>query len=169
MAIETPTGQGLDYLFQLTNQRLAVEQLFNSDTQFNGLRPWLERPPIWTDFSPSNVVAIGAVGDETNIIAFNVPVGQDGVITSLVVLYTASEYDIGDLVYRIYIDDRPVKNFDNILTNLGNTSNPLPVKIRVFSGNRVRLTVFHQANVTLTGKAATGLLLGYTYSRSMAG
>lgn len=166
---ETPYGLGLETLYQITNQRLAVDQSFNPDKAFNGLMPWLNRPAGFSDFTPSNIVNIGAVGIETDICIFNVPTGQDGVITAFVVNYSASDFDTGDLVFRVYVDDRPVKNFDNILTNLGNQANPWPVRVRVFSNNRVRLAVFHQANVTLTGKSVMGAFLGYTYSRSMAG
>lgn len=164
---DTPHGLGLRELFGITNQKLANQQAWNPDNQYGGLKPWLDRPATWYDFTPSNIINIPAVGAESTILLYDVPVGQDGVITGLTVNYSASDYDTGDLVFRLYIDDRPVNNLGNILTNLGNSQYPWPLRVRVFTGNRVKLNVFHQANVTLEGKSVLGALLGYTYPRSM--
>lgn len=169
MAIQTTIGMGLDALYQLTNQLLGVDQRFNPDNQYGGLKPWLDRPGDWTDFSPSNVVNIGAVGTETTILTYEIPDGQDGVITDIVCNYSASDFNNGDLFYRIYVDDRPVKNFEAIRTNLGTFSQPWPVRIRVFSSNRIRVAIYHADNPTLSDKEVTAIIKGYTYNRVMVG
>lgn len=167
--METPQGQNLQYIYKVTQRRLGEEQIFNPEKQFQGLKPWLERPSDWTDFTANNSIELPAVGVESTVAFFDVPSGQDGVTEFVVANYSASAFDLGDIVYRFYVDDRPVKNLENIQTNLGDSNNLIPLRIRVFSGNRIRLAVFHQANVTLTNKGVLGIIKGYTWSRSLFG
>lgn len=163
-----PIAQTLDYFTQATNQKLVNEKLFNSADAWgaNGIKPWLERPSEWEDFSPTNVTVLGAVGTDTTLLSFFVPTGKDGVIEALFFEYTASAFNLGDIVYRVFINDRPVKNLEQIKTNLGSSQIPFQFRLRIQSGNTVTLVVSHLINGTLDGKEISAGIKGYLYRRS---
>lgn len=164
--MNTPYGQTLDWISQATQKQLGTGQYFNSSRQFGGVPPWIQRPDEWRDFDANDVATVPAVGSTVTVVQYQVPIGEDGVLQGFHIAYTASEFDTGDLVFIIYIDDRPVRNYNNIRMNLGSTQIPRETRIRVLSGNVVKIVCNHVANGTLDGKAITGTLKGYTYSRS---
>ncbi len=133
-----------------------------------GMPPWVIPPAGADPFDDTNVVTIGAVGSVTTILTMVVPYGYDGVIKRFYHNYLGAGLvdGNGDLVWRMLADGRPIKNFGNILTQMGNPSTPrLTDGIRVFSGQTITYVVSHVANVLLTDNV-TACLAGYFYPRS---
>lgn len=162
----TPQGQTLDWISQATQKQLGTGQYFNSSRLYGGVPPWIQRPDEWRDFDANNVASVPAVGASVTVVEYQVPIGEDGVLQGFHVEYNASAYNIGDLVFIIYIDDRPVRNYNNIRMNLGTTQIPRETRIRILSGNLIKIVCNHVANGTLDEKLLTATLKGYTYSRS---
>jgi hypothetical protein len=133
-----------------------------------GMPPWVI-PPVGADpYDETAVATIGVVGTTTTILSFLVPYGYDGVIKRFYHNYLGSGYldGSGDLVWRILADGRPIKNFGNILTQMGNASTPRLIDgIRIFAGQTITYVVLHAANPLLTD-ACTASLAGYFYPRT---
>lgn len=163
----TPEAQQLDYEYQLTDRILGDGKIFSSMGYFDSQEPpWLKRPRKWYDFDKNNVQTIPATGLDAVIVSFDTPVGHDGVIEGFSIQYQSSDRTLGDLIYRIFIEDRPVKNYEAILTDLGTVQIPRETRIRIYSGTTVQIRVSHVNNDALTDKNLIGTLKGYTYSRS---
>jgi hypothetical protein len=133
-----------------------------------GMPPWVIPPAGADPFDATNVVNIGVVGTTTTILTLVVPYGYDGVIKRFYHTYLGAGLidGNGDLVWRILADGRPIKNFGNILTQMGNAITPrLTDGIRVFAGQTITYVVSHAANPLLTDMV-TASLAGYFYPRT---
>jgi hypothetical protein len=132
-----------------------------------GMPPWIVPPTGADPFDETAVATIGVVGTTTTILSFLVPYGYDGVIKRFYHNYLGSGYvdGSGSLVWRILADGRPIKNFGNILTQMGNASTPrLTDGIRIFTGQTISYVVLHASDVLLTD-AVTCSLAGYYFPR----
>ena len=109
-------------------------------------------------------VAMPAVGVEKDVVSYQVQNGYDAIIKLYSCNYLAGGFveGSGDIIWRIKIDGRPVKNFDSITTQRGSLQIPRQIyNLRVYSGQTLSLTVTCN-NITLTGNTE-GSFLGYTY------
>ena len=161
-----PEAQSLEFNTTATINALLVKKQFSSDRGGTGVYPWLQRPIEWEDFTPTSVVTLGVVGTNTTILSFPVPLGKDGVVEQIFFNYAASAFNIGDIVFRMFIDGRPVKNLEAVQTNLGSSNTPVAFRLSIQSGNTVTLVASHVANGTLDGKEVSAGILGYLYRRS---
>jgi hypothetical protein len=167
----TISGEAVElaYVYGLTEQLLGRKGFRDLDEPENydpGTQPWLVRPIGFLDFFEVNAITSPVVGASATVLTFTVPRGYDGVIEYLGNYLTGGGFvdASGDLVWRILADDRAIKNFGNITTQLGNLLNPSPIRIRIYSGQVIKFTLSHIANAALDDQCIC-LLKGYYYPR----
>ena len=138
----------------------------NPDENIVIKRPWIDEPSGSVSFDEQGGVALGVVGAGPQIVlTVNVPRGFDGVIKNLSnnVNFGGFVQFSGDIVWRLKINGRPVKNYSNILAEKGTTQEPRAISpIRIYSGDIVTWEVEHVANVLLVGQIICSLG-GYQY------
>ncbi len=129
-------------------------------------RPWIDEPSGSVSFDEQGGITLAVAGSAPQIVqTFNVPNGFDGVIKNLScnVNFGGFVQFSGDLVWRLKINGRPVKNYSNILAEKGTTQSPRTISpIRIYSGDIVTWEVEHVANGLLAGQIICSLG-GYTY------
>lgn len=115
--------------------------------------PWLYPPPGFRSFDWVRSIATPAVGVETTVLGFSVPVGFDGVIRRISNNFTGGGFiqGSGDLIWRIRVNNRVVQNFGAILTEFGSISQPREIDgIVVRAGQAVTYSVTC-SNAALSG------------------
>lgn len=127
-------------------------------------RPWVSEPMGSVPFDEQGELALGGlvVGVDTVVMQFKVPQGFDGVIKWISNNLIGGTFAPGDLIWKITVNNRAVRNFGFITQEKGTITQGRQVSpIRIFSGDLVGYAV--QA---VTG-AATGMtvcsLSGYFY------
>ena len=113
--------------------------------------PWVTMPDGGFPFSSNGTINTPAIGAGfTDVIGpagqyvMQVPNGNDGVIQQLVCFYNGQGFTSGSgaLVWRILINGQAVRNYDNILVQLGVAPFPGTVEgIRVKSGDTIQFQV----------------------------
>src|SRR5579862_232102 len=88
------------------------------------LPPWLFPPPEWTNLDLSAYVALPAIAAQANVIQFQVPLGQNGVIQKIANNFVGGGWveGSGAVVWQILVDGAPPPgsaNYDNIVDSLG--------------------------------------------------
>jgi hypothetical protein len=113
--------------------------------------PWVSMPDGGFPFSSNGTINTPAIGSGwTDVIGpagqyqFQVPNGYDGVIKKLVCFYNGGGFISGSgaMVWRILQDKQAVRNYDNILVQLG--VQPFPGEtegIRIFSNQTIQFQV----------------------------
>lgn len=92
--------------------------------------PWLVQPPQGRQYSEVNSIALPAADGLDYLVAtFKVPTGYNGVVTSVVNLYTGLGFveGSGDLTWRVRLGRRWARNFGNIQTTMGSLTSPCPL------------------------------------------
>lgn len=135
----------------------------------SAIPPWIQPPAGRVPIDIFGVAAIGVIGTlGTQLLAFQVPDGYDGVITDYALNYTGGGFvnGSGDLVWRIFADGRAIRNFSNILSEKGSETFPRKISsgIQIYSNQIITVTIDHVANAAL-GATATCSLIGYMYPR----
>ena len=131
--------------------------------------PWIVQPSGFVSFDQPGIIATPAAnGVENNVITINVPLGFDGVIKKLSNEYTGGGFveGSGDLIWRIYRNNTPVRNYDNITVQLGGLrSNRDIAGIRIYSGQQIRFTVTHDpaSGLAVAGTSVICFLSGWFY------
>jgi hypothetical protein len=109
--------------------------------------PWIKQPVQGKRFSKISSIALPAAdGTDNLVVSFVVPTGYDGVIISNVNEYTGTGFQegSGDLVWRVQLNRRWVKDYGAITTTIGSLVIPYSVNngaIRLQSGMLVRYWV----------------------------
>lgn len=106
--------------------------------------PWVEPPPGFQSFDYSKHIATPAVGVDTEVLQFVVPDGFDGIIRRLSNNYTGPNFvqGSGQLIWRLLVDRMVVKNYGQILIEMGSIHHPRDTDgILVRSGQVVRYMV----------------------------
>lgn len=115
--------------------------------------PWQKMPPQGKRFGhPSSIPLASAVLDTDTVVqSFVVPLGYDGVIVAPLNLYTGQGFaeGSGDLIWRIKLNMRYVKDYGNISTTLGSLTQP-----------------YYNANSQIL--VQSGMLIQYLVNRSTA-
>lgn len=127
--------------------------------------PWLIPPPGHLPFVEVGNIQIPTIGNSATVLRIEVPVGYDGVIRRLANNYLGGGFvsGSGDIVWQLLADGRPIRNFESITSELGNSSTPLTVDaIRIYSGQVIEYVVTHVANAAL-GDLVQCQLSGYYY------
>lgn len=135
-----------------------------------GKPPWIDPPDDAIPFDPAGVINTPLVGATANILVLQVPNGCDGVIKRFSCNINAPFVDgSGQLIWRITIDGRPVRNYDNMLVQMGTPASPrITDGIRVFSGQQVVMTVTNVAYAA-GGTQTYGFFGGYFYPKPREG
>jgi hypothetical protein len=84
--------------------------------------PWVKMPPQAKRFSYIEGLPLpGTSGVDVLILSYRVPLGYDGVINFIVQNYTGQGFQegSGDLVWRLQLNERYVKNLGNTNTQIG--------------------------------------------------
>lgn len=147
----------------------------SSDDPTNGQviikRPWLDEPSGSVPIDEQNGLTLDVVGtgDEV-VLQFICPDGFDGVIKKISnnVNFGGFVQFSGDIVWRILVNRRAVRGFDNIQNEKGTIATPRDISpIRIYSGQIVQYVVNHVANAALAGQIICSFG-GYIYpSRSI--
>lgn len=113
--------------------------------------PWVTMPDGGFPFSSNGTINTPVIGSGwTDVIGplgqyvMQVPNGNDGVIKTLVCFYNGGGFVSGSgaLIWRILINGQAVRNYDNILVQLGVTPFPGNTEgIRVKSGDTIQFQV----------------------------
>lgn len=156
----------LAQLHQLSVKGVDVLEQQNSNENIVIKRPWIDEPSGSVSFDEQNGITLPTSGMPAAIVqTFNVPDGFDGVLKNLAnnVNFGGFVQFSGDIVWRLKINGRPVKNYSNILSEKGTTAAPRIISpIRLYSKDVVTWEVEHVSNNLLAGQIITSLG-GYTY------
>jgi len=128
-------------------------------------RPWIDEPSGSDPFDQQMGINLPVAAGDTVVGSLFCPVGYDGVIKSVSnnVNFGGFVQFSGDIVWRLLIDGRPVRNFENILSEKGSITQPRTISpIRIYSGQTAQWIVNHVANGLLSGQVICSLG-GYFY------
>jgi hypothetical protein len=144
--------------------------------EYCNLLPWEDDAAIPHEAVPFNptlgiTTPAPAAGDQT-VVSLRVPYGYDGLLTGIWWLYSGINFvqGSGDIIWRVQVNQRYVKDLSNVLFQLGNPKTPIPLTegVILFSGQTVRIVV----NVpNLSGQIQVGAstisagLLGFYWPR----
>lgn len=167
MSTQTNGMTELANLHQLSVKGADILEAQNPSENIVVKRPWIDEPSGATSYDEQGGVALPALPDTGAITVLTVqcPVGSDGVIKNLAcnVNFGGFVQFSGDIVWRLKINGRPVKNYSNILAEKGTSQVPRIISpIRIYSGDIVTWEVEHVANNLLAGQIICSLG-GYTY------
>ena len=132
--------------------------------------PYLVMPPNGVPVQEQAALTLPAGAGNNVVVQWRVPTGYDGVLTSLVNLWTGGAGTFvdgsGDIVWRVQINRRYPRNYGNIITTLGSLTTPCQLfrgGLRIYSGELLTYMVNHAANAGLTGGNVICAFLGYIY------
>jgi hypothetical protein len=137
-----------------------------------GLPPWLYPPAEWTNLDLLGYVALPAIGAQANVLSFQVPLGQNGVIQRVGNNFVGGGWveGSGAASWQILADGAPppgASSYDAILASLGSPSNPTPIAgFRIYE-NQVLTLVVKNNTIVVAGQVSGGRLVGYLYPREM--
>lgn len=119
-------------------ERIAREVLFNQPPKWPR-PPWDEPPTDSQRFQKIGNLLLPADGTTNTIVTFNVPIGYDGILRSIVNEFAGTGFveGSGDLTWRIQQGQRFVADYDAITDTLGNLTTPFAITgdgIRLVSG-----------------------------------
>lgn len=113
--------------------------------------PWVTMPDGGFPFSSNGTITTPLAGTGwTDVIGpagqyvMQVPNGNDGVINQIINVFNGQGFvqGSGALIWRILINGQAVRNYDNMLVQLGSTSSPFPIAgIRVTSQDTIQFQV----------------------------
>lgn len=114
--------------------------------------PWIAMPDGGYHVMQPGTVPTPAISATvwTDVINITIPNGYDGVYDGIMNTYNGQGFinGSGDLIWRLLINGQAVRNYDNILVQLGNDSVTGKTRIRVKSSDQVQ---FQVTNVALLG------------------
>lgn len=154
----TPETQELQSLYRFHLERVYRDGALRiSDTAASFIPGAIGNRAI--DEQSSAALPTIAAG-ETTILTFIVPQGFDCIIRRLSHNFTGGGFvqGSGDIIWRILIDNAPVRNFQNMTTEKGSWDQPREIDgIRAYSGQTIRYNVVHAANAALAGNVICSL------------
>ena len=107
---------------------------FNLPHEFRHKTPWDEEPfllpPQAKEFHEvGTVVTPAAAAGDVSVVSFNVPLGYDGILLSVIQFYTGQGFSNGggDILWRVKLNQRYVKNFGSNPFQLGDPKFPFPL------------------------------------------
>jgi hypothetical protein len=93
----------------------------------NEMPPWVAMPAAGRRFQQiGSIPRLAVEGVDTLVTTFNVPTGFDGVIVSVISMFTGGGFveGSGDIHYRIQINRRWLKDYGDVQTTLGTVGSP---------------------------------------------
>jgi hypothetical protein len=113
--------------------------------------PWVTMPNGGFPFNLGQTITTpGNDGLFHDVIKMVVPNGNDGVIKKLLNFYNGAGYvnGSGQLIWRIMRNGQAVRNYDNIVIQLGTDAATADTQIRVYSNDVIQFQIM---NVLITG------------------
>lgn len=137
-----------------------------SNPIINAPQPWVDEPPGAIPFDEQGALSLTTPtpGVDQVVLTMVVPQGYDGCIKYISNAVTDPNFidGSGELIWKILINGRPVRNFGNITVRKGTMAQGRVISpIRIFPGDVVTYTVQFAAG-TLTGQTVCSLT-GYFY------
>jgi hypothetical protein len=129
-------------------------------------------PDRWTNLDVSNYVLLPAIGAQANIVSFQVPLGQHGIVKKIANNFVGGGWVEGSatVIWQILVDGAPppgTTSYDTILTSLGNPSNPVEIAgFRIYENQILTLVVKNISSV-VSGQFSGGRFVGWLYPRDM--
>lgn len=132
--------------------------------------PWTAMPDGGFPFSYGMAINTPAIGAGfTDIINVMVPNGSDGIINNISNSYNGQGFNNGSggFIWRILVNGQAVRNYDNILIQLGPNGTNV-TQIRVTSGDSIQ---FQVSNVSVSGGGTqcTAFMGGWFYPNKQIG
>ena len=155
----------LGNLHQLYVKGIDALALMDPNENMITTRPWIDEPSGSIPFDEQGGVAVPAVGSESIVLTFPVPSGYDGVVKRLSCNLTFCGFVefSGDVVWRLEINGKAVRNFSKIQIEKGTIEIPREISpLRLYSGDIIKWWIFHAANAGLVGSTVCSLN-GYIY------
>lgn len=139
--------------------------------------PWVQMPDGGFPFSANGTINTPAMGSGfVDVIGpagqypMQVPNGSDGVIRTLVCFYNGAGFTSGSgqLVWRILVDGQAVRNYDNILVQLG--VQPFPGNTEGIRLQTNQMVQFQVSNISLatSGTQIFCFFGGWYYSTKLS-
>jgi hypothetical protein len=153
-------------------QRLGGLKLICPGQKY-AMPPWVKQPEQGRRFSKISSIPLPGVEQTDFLVAtMQVPLGYDGVIPSVVQIYTGMGFaeGSGDIVWRIQLNQRYEKDYGNTKTSIGSLNVPYPANsgaIRLLSGQTVNYFVSLGAGAlgNLVGGRIVCAMFGWFYPR----
>jgi hypothetical protein len=128
-------------------------------------RAWIEEPPGSVSFDEQGAANFVPGDVDLPIVSIRVPQGFDGVIdwiSNNIVTATPPFVPFsGEVIWKILLNGKPVRNFGNVLTEKGTIEQGRQVSpIRIFSGDLLQYTV---SSPDVTSGTTIASLTGYYY------
>lgn len=126
--------------------------------------PYLVQPPQGRQFSEINSIALPAAdGLDYLVASFRVPTGYEGVITSVVNLYTGAGFveGSGDLTWRVRLGRRWARNFGQVLTTMGSLTSPCPLFRGGWRTSTNQVVEYYVNHSVLSGLAGGRIVCGF--------
>jgi hypothetical protein len=144
----------------------GVDQLATQDPTQNLItkKPWLDEPSGSEPFDEQATISIPNIGDTAIVFSFKVPIGYDGVVKLLSCNLTVCGFTEGDgsIIWRLFVNNRAVRNFSNILVEKGTIQIPRPISpLRLFSGDIIQWRITNISSALVGGTVCS--LNGYIY------
>lgn len=149
------------------NKKLIVQQVLSNRVADKSylIDPQSNLPYGAETILEGGQVAMPAIGAEASVLRYEVPVGWNGMITNLAIVYTGGGFvsGSGDLVFRFEVGRRPYKTLNAVTIQIGSIlGNQDIAGIRVYSGQLLEIFVRHVANVALNSPMVARIG-GYVY------
>lgn len=142
-----------------------------SDSSAPLTAPWIAMPDGGYPVMNPGTIPTPAISATvwTDVISIIVPNGYDGVFDGVLNKYNGLGFidGSGDLIWRILVNGQAVRNYDNILIQLGNDSITGKTRIRVKSADVVQFQVTN-ANLIGAGTQIFCFLGGWYYPNKMS-
>ena len=131
-------------------------------------RVWLDEPPGSVPFDEQATLTLPPVpiGSDVPVLTFRVPFGFDGVIKwiSNNVINTNVQFSPGNLIWKILVNGRAVRNFQNITNEKGTIFQGRQISpIRIFSGDLVQYTVQDPTGTVIFSGSTVCSATGYYF------
>lgn len=135
------------------------------------LYPWIDMPLGGKQLRQigDSILTMLSINAESVLLTYQVPIGWDGVFTSVVNFYNGTGFlsGSGQFIWRIKVDDYYYRDNGAVLYNRGNLFRPYPLRgngIRVRSQSTIRFIVKVTSTVGLdAGARVIVALLGWIY------
>jgi hypothetical protein len=110
-----------------------------------GSPPWQVQPANGRRIQQTAAITLPAEGTETTVLTYRVPVGWDGVVFSVVNLFTGAGFNeaSGDITWRVRVNQWWLKGLNEITTTMGSLEFPYQLEgggYRLLSGQDVTYT-----------------------------
>lgn len=132
--------------------------------------PWIIPPVNSQRFDVSNYVAFPAIAGKATVVKYLIPAGRNGVLWKIANNFVGGGWTEGGgaITWQIFIDaqqTQALQGYQNILTSLGNPSNPVEIPFGRLLENQTLSLVVSNASIIVAGQLSGGRLMGWHYPK----